>query len=369
MSAALPFTPYKLGDIVLKNRLVMAPMTRCRATNNLPNELMAEYYAQRASSGLIITEGIAPSPNGLGYARMPGIYTTDQVAGWKAVTDAVHRKGGKIFAQLMHCGRVAQPLNMPEGARVVAPSAIAAVKELWTDEAGNQPCPVPEPIATEDIPAVVAEFVQAAENAVTAGFDGVELHSANGYLLEQFIAPGSNQRSDAYGGSIENRARVVLEIATAVSNRIGAHKTAIRLSPFGLANDIAPYAETEETYRYLSQSLQQLNLVYLHLVDHSDMGGAPVPVSLKKTIRQLFRNTLILSGGYGYDMEKTEQDINSGLANLVAIGRPFISNPDLKERLQQQLPLAPAKDVSTYYTPGARGYTDYPVYKEEAVLA
>lgn len=367
MSATLPFTQYKLGELILKNRMVMAPMTRCRATDNLPNELMAEYYAQRAGVGLIITEAVAISPNALGYARMPGIYTPEQVAGWKLVTQAVHRKGGKIFAQLVHCGRVAQPLNMPAGSKIVAPSAIPLQGEMWTDVAGRQPYGKPQALSEQELALTVQEFVQAAENAIAAGFDGVELHAANGYLLEQFIAPCTNQRTDAYGGTVKNRCRLVLETAKAVSERIGTHKTGIRLSPFGVTNGMELYEEAAETYQYLAGELQKLNLVYLHLVDHSSTGAPEVPLAVKKAIRQQFRNTLILSGGY--DIEKTEQDISSGLANLVAFGRPFISNPDLPERLQNQWPLTQVKDPSTYYSAGAHGYTDYPVYQPRAVMA
>ncbi|RFM30274.1 alkene reductase [Deminuibacter soli] len=369
MSSAIPFTQYKLGDILLKNRLVMAPMTRGRAIDNQPNELMAEYYTQRSSAGLIISEGIAPSPNGLGYARMPGIYSAEQIAGWKKVTQAVHAKGGKIFAQLMHCGRMSHPLNVPEGGKIVAPSAIASGTDMWTDQQGMLPAPVPEAISTAAIPLTIDEFVQAAENAITAGFDGVELHSANGYLLEQFMSPGSNHRSDAYGGSIEKRARMVLEVARAVSQRIGTGKTAIRISPFGTAGGMEVYEEIAQAYQYLAAELQQLGLVYLHITDNSSAGVPDVPLSLKQSIRKLFRNTLILSGSYGYDMERAEEDLSTGLANLIALGRPYISNPDLKERLQNNWPLAEPASASTYYAGTAKGYTDYPVYKEQPVLA
>ncbi len=228
------YTSTTLGPLVLQNRMVMAPMTRSRATGNIPNALMADYYAQRGTAGLIITEGASPSPNGLGYARIPGIFSQAQVEGWKATTEAVHKKGAKIFLQIMHSGRISHPLNMPAGARVIAPSAVAASGEMYTDAGGMKPFPVPEAMTLEDIKSTVAEYVQGAKNAVAAGFDGIELHGANGYLLEQFIRPNSNLRTDNYGGSIENRARFVLEVVNAVIAAIGREKVGIRLSPFGV---------------------------------------------------------------------------------------------------------------------------------------
>ena len=226
-----------LGKLALQNHIVMAPLTRSRATGNIPNDLMAEYYAQRAGVGLIITEGTSPSPNGLGYARIPGIFSNEQVAGWKKVTDAVHAKGAKIFVQLMHTGRIGHELNLPKGARVMAPSAVKAAGQMFTDAEGLKDHPVPEAMTEADIMATTAEFVNAAINAVKAGFDGVELHAANGYLLEQFLRKNSNIRTDQYGGSIENRARFVLEVAEAVIAAIGKDKVGIRLSPFGAASD------------------------------------------------------------------------------------------------------------------------------------
>jgi N-ethylmaleimide reductase len=358
MSAKLPFTPYQLGDLTLANRFVMAPMTRCRAIGNQPNQLIKEYYTQRSTAGLIITEGTAPSANALGYARMPGIYSKEQVAEWKQVTEAVHRKGGKIFVQLMHTGRISHPLNMPAGSQVVAPSAIPCAQQMWTDTDGMQALPTPHALTVNEIEHTLAEFVQAARNAVEAGFDGVELHAANGYLLEQFLAPSTNQRTDQYGGSMENRARFVLEVARAVTVAIGAPKTAIRLSPYGTFNEIAPYNETDATYAYLAEELQKLDLVYLHLADQGS-----TPISIKKTIRQKFRNTLIMAGGY--DLERTEEDLNSGFANLIAFGRPYIGNPDLTERYRNQLPLEQKPDTATFYTADAKGYTDYPVYQPQ----
>lgn len=354
------FSSYTLGSLPLQNRIVMAPMTRSRAIGNIPNSLLAEFYAQRASAGLIITEGTSPSPNGLGYARIPGIFNADQVNGWKLVTKAVHDKGGKIFIQFMHTGRIGHPLNLPTGAEVVGPSAILAKGQMWTDSEGMKDQPVPHALTAAELQATKAEFVQAARNATEAGFDGVELHGANGYLLEQFLAPNANQRTDNYGGSVENRARFVIEVAQEVSNAIGKDKTAIRLSPYGVFNDMPGYPEVDATYTYLAEQLNKIGIVYIHLVDHSAQGAPVVPVTIKQAIRAKFKNTLILSGGYTAD--KAEVDLNAGAADLIAFGRPFISNPDLVDRIKHNHPLNNAWDLSTFYTPGEKGYTDYPVF-------
>lgn len=354
---SLLFSPTQLGGLTLQNRLVMSPLTRCRAIDNIPNALMAKYYGQRASAGLIITEGTSPSPNGLGYARIPGVFSDAQIAGWKAITEAVHAGGAKIFMQLMHTGRVSHPLNMPANARMVAPSALAAAGEMYTDAAGMQTQPVPEAMSLTDIHTTLEEYVQAARNAILAGCDGVELHAANGYLLEQFIRPTSNQRTDNYGGNIENRARFVLEVANAVTTAIGKDRVGIRLSPYGVFNDMPLYDTIEEDYTYLARQLNQIGLVYIHLVDHSAMGAPIVPTSVKTAFHTEYTGTLILSGGY--DAEHAEADLVAGKADLIAVGRPFLANPDLPARWQQQAPLN-AADPDTFYTPGEKGYTDYP---------
>ena len=351
------FSSATLGPLALRNRLVMAPLTRSRATGNIPNELMAEYYRQRSSAGLIITEGTSPSPNGLGYPRIPGIFSDAQVDGWKLITDAVHGQDGKIFVQLMHCGRIAHPLNLPAGARVIGPSAIAAAGEMFTDAEGLQPNALPEAMTEADITATVEEFAQAASNAMAAGFDGVELHGANGYLLEQFIRPTSNRRTDRYGGSIDNRARFVLEVADAVAEAIGTDRVGIRLSPFGAFNDMPPYDEMEADYTELARRLDERGLLYIHLVDHSSMGAPPVPASIKSTFREVFKGPLILSGGY--DAARAERDIEEGKADLIAVGRPFLANPDLVERWRTGA-AENTPDMDTFYTPSAHGYTDYP---------
>ena len=356
------FSPYKLASLELKNRVVMAPMTRSRAIGNIPNDLIAAYYEQRAGAGLIITEGVSPSPNGLGYSRIPGIFSEAQVAGWKKTTDAVHNKGGKIFIQFMHTGRMGHALNLPQGAEIIAPSAIAAPGQMYTDSQGMQDMPVPRAMTAEEILLTKKEFMKGAINAITAGFDGVELHGANGYLLEQFISPVSNQRTDEYGGTVENRCRFVLEVVEAVGKAIGMDKTAIRLSPYGANGGMLAYPEIDETYSYLATQLEALGILYIHLVDHSAMGAPEVPMAIKQNIREKLDKTLILAGGYS--KETAERDLQSGLADLIAFGRPFITNPDLVERMRNDWPLNTNYDYNTFYTPGSEGYTDYPVYSE-----
>lgn len=352
------FASTTLGSIPLQNHLVMSPMTRNRAIGNVPNALMAEYYAQRASVGLIVTEGTSPSPNGLGYPRIPGIFSAEQIAGWRLVTDAVHAKGGKIFVQLMHCGRIGHPLNLPAGARVLAPSAVVAAGEMYTDAEGMKPNAVPEAMSEADIKSTIEEFAHAARNAVAAGFDGVELHAANGYLLEQFIRPTSNLRTDAYGGAIEHRARFVLEVVEASIAAIGKDKVGIRLSPFGVFNDMPLYPELEAEYTYLAQQLARRGVVYIHLVDHEATGAPHVPESMKRSFRAEFKGSLILSGGY--DLTRAESDLGAGNADLIAVGRPVLANPDLLTRWRIGA-AENAPDYSTLYTPGPVGYTDYPV--------
>jgi N-ethylmaleimide reductase len=357
---SLLYSTTSLGSLTLQNRLVMAPLTRSRAINNVPNELMATYYAQRASVGLIVTEGTAPSPNGLGYPRIPGVFSAAQVAGWKHVTAAVHAHGAKIVIQLMHCGRVGHPLNLPAGARLLAPSALVAAGEMFTDAEGPQPQPVPEAMSAADIHSTIEEFAQAARNAIAAGFDGIELHAANGYLLEQFIRPTSNQRSDQYGGSIENRARFVLEVVEATSKAIGKDKVGIRLSPYGVFNDMPPYPQMEADYTYLAQQLAAREILYIHLLDHSPIGAPPVPESIKTAVRHAFKGMLILCGGY--DAARAEADLAAGKGDLIAVGRPLLTNPDLLARWQQGAALN-EPDMSTFYTPGEKGYTDYPALR------
>lgn len=358
------FSPFTLGKLSLSNRVVMAPMTRSRAINNVPNDLLVTYYGQRASAGLLITEGTSPSPNGLGYARIPGLYSAEQVNAWKKVTDAVHQLGGKIFVQLMHTGRITHPLNLPAGAKVVAPSAIAAAATpMYTDASGMQPLPVPEALSRQGIADTIAEFVHSAQSAIAAGFDGVELHGANGYLLDQFLNIASNTREDEYGGSAENRNRFVTALAEAVANAIGKDKLGIRVSPFGAFNEMQSGDTTEAQYISLAASLKKIGIVYIHIVDHSSMGAPAVPSSVKDGIRKAFGGNIILSGGY--DAARAEADLEAGKCELVAFGRPFISNPNLVEKLQLNADLV-APDFNTFYTPGEKGYTDYAEVLETA---
>jgi len=354
----LLFEKSMLATLPLQNRFVMSPLTRCRALGNVPTDLMVEYYTQRASAGLIISEGTSPSANGIGYARIPGIYSAAQIAGWSKVTAAVHGEGAKMFMQIMHCGRIGHPLNVPAGGQILAPSAVAATGEMWTDSSGMQPNAMPTAMTEAQIKSTVAEYAQGAKNALDAGFDGVELHAANGYLLEQFIRPTSNQRTDAYGGSLENRARFVLEVVDAVVKAVGKDKVGIRLSPFGVFNDMPVYPELADEYAYLAEQLNARGLVYIHLVDHSPMGAPAVPASIKAMFRKTFKGALILSGGY--DAVRADKDIADGRCDLVAFGRPFLANPDFIARSKAGAPMN-APDMDSFYTADAKGYTDYPL--------
>ncbi len=365
-SFPLLFSAYNLGSNKLRNRLVMAPMTRSRASYNIPNESMVEYYSSRADAGLIITEGTAPSPDGLGYARIPGLFNTQQVQAWKKVTDAIHAKGGKIFVQLMHTGRITHPLNLPDEGIVRGVSAVAAsTTQMYTDQEGMQPLPVPKEISTAEIEGLIAEFVQSAEYAIEAGFDGVELHGANGYLLDQFLNSASNHRTDTYGGTSENRNRFVLEVTTAVANAIGKGKTGIRLSPFGAFNEMRADENTEEQYKQLAAGLKETGIAYIHVVDHTSMGAPAVPQSVKDAVRNAFGGTIILSGGY--DAARAEADLEAGKGELVAFGRPFLANPDFVKRIEISAELN-QPDFATFYTPGEKGYNDYPVLAKELQL-
>jgi len=357
MSYDTLFSTFELGRVSLHNRIVMAPMTRNRATGNVPNALMAEYYGARADAGLIITEGTSPSPNGLGYPRIPGLFRKEQTEGWRLVTEAVHARGGRIFAQLMHAGRVGHVANLPEGAEVVAPSAVQLEGEMYTDSDGMQPHTTPRAMTVSDIEEAIGEYVGASMNAIEAGFDGVELHGANGYLIDQFLNPISNRRDDDYGGDRVRRARFALEVSEAVGEAIGFDRTGIRLSPHGAFNGLGGYNDTPEDFAFVAKGLGVLGLVYLHVVDHSPMGAPPVPDTTKAKLREAFGGTIILSGGY--DAKRAEADLVEGKGELVAFGRPFLANPDLVSRLRTDAALN-APDMATFYTPGAKGYTDYP---------
>lgn len=357
------FSTYNLGSTTLQNRIVMSPMTRSRAIGYLANEWMATYYAQRASAGLIITEAIAVAPNALGYSRMPALFTEAQTNSWKQVTKAVHHNGGKIVAQLMHVGRIGSTENLPVGSELVAPSAIRSNGQIWSDIAGMVEYSTPKEMSLDDIKAARQAYVTAAKNAIEAGFDAVELHGANGYLLEQFFSPFTNERFDEYGGNIERRARFILEVATAVSAAIGPDKVGIRLSPHSAVNDMHDYLETEEGYLYLAEQLDQIGLAYLHIVDNTAEG---LSSSFLRSIGKKFSQTLILAGNMS--KQKAERVLESGLGNLVAFGRPFINNPDLVTRFKNNWPLAENPDTSRFYSNGKEGYIDYPAYQDENIL-
>ncbi len=353
------FDSFSARTLKLANHTVMSPMTRSRATpDHTPVPLMATYYGQRATAGLIVTEGTSPSPNGLGYARIPGLYNAQQVQAWKAVTSEVHAKGGKIFVQLMHTGRVTHVANLPAGAAVLSPTASVCPGEMYTDAQGMQPYSQPRAMNDADIAHAIAEHVTAARLAMEAGFDGIELHGANGYLIEQFLNPMINTRTDdAWGGSIEARNRFALEIARATIAAIGAERVGIRLSPYGVFNGTGAFPEVEAQYLALAQALAAEGTLYLHLVDHSAMGAPPVPAQFKQQLRAAFKGVFILAGGF--DHASAEQALRERRGDLIAFGRPFLANPDLVARMQQDAGLN-TPDMATFYTPGEKGYTDYP---------
>ncbi len=348
------FSPITLGDLELPNRIVMAPMTRNRAgKGNVPNELNATYYAQRASAALIITEASQVSPQGMGYPATPGIHSAEQVQGWKGVTAAVHNAGGRIFLQLWHVGRISHPTLQPDGALPVAPSAIQPKGNAVTYQ-GPTPFVTPRALTLEEIPGVVEQYRSAAQNALSAGFDGVEIHGANGYLLDQFLRSGTNQRIDKYGGTVENRARLLLEVTSAVSKVWGAARVGVRLSPNGNFNDMSD-SNPGETFGYVATELSALGLAYLHVIEsfgESDPATA-LPISF---FRNLYRGVLMVNGGFTH--EKANLVIGIGESDLVSFGTPFISNPNLPERFQKGLALT-AADRSTFYGGGEKGYTDY----------
>ncbi|MDE2155718.1 MAG: alkene reductase [Xanthomonadaceae bacterium] len=350
------FEPYALGGLMLANRIVMAPLTRNRAAAGLvPSALAATYYAQRASAGLIITEATQVSAQAQGYQDTPGLYAPEQIAGWRKVTDAVHAKGGRIFVQLWHVGRVSHVDVQPGGAAPVAPSAIRAATKTFVNN-GFVDVSEPRALELDELPGIVNDFRQAAANAIVAGFDGVEIHGANGYLLEQFIKDGSNHRTDAYGGSIENRARLLLEVTAAVVSEIGAERTGVRISPVSPAGGISCSAPQPQ-YDYIAEQLSALGIVYLHVVEGATGGARNVAPFDYDALRHRFKQTYLANNGY--DLELATARLDEGKADLFAFGRPFISNPDLVERLKTDAPLAPL-DPATLYGGGAAGYIDYP---------
>ncbi|WP_013325010.1 alkene reductase [Gloeothece verrucosa] len=357
-------TPVQLGAYQLSNRIVMAPLTRMRAAQgNIPHQMNAHYYAQRASAGLIISEASQISPTGQGYAYTPGIHSPEQIEGWKLVTEAVHQKGGHIFMQLWHVGRISHPSLQPDGQLPLAPSAIAA-EGMANTVSGPQPFVTPRALETAEIPQIIEQYRQAAENARVAGFDGVEIHSANGYLLDQFLHDGSNRRTDQYGGSIENRARLLMEVTRAVIEVWGGERVGVRLSPGGTYNSMSD-SNLEALFNYVVSQLNSFNLAYLHLVEPRIQGSQTVEDDGSrlgvKHFRSIYQGTLITAGGY--TRETGEAVLQTGDADLVAYGRIFIANPDLPQRFALNAPLNPY-DRSTFYGGNEQGYIDYPFLDE-----
>ncbi|MFF7055998.1 alkene reductase [Achromobacter spanius] len=350
------FQPYQLGPLTLSNRIVMAPLTRNRAEAGfVPSQFAATYYSQRASAGLLIAEATQISRQGQGYQDTPGIYTPAQIEGWRRVTQAVHAKGGKIFLQLWHVGRVSHVDLQENGAAPVAPSAIRAETKTFVNN-GFEPVSAPRALALDELPGIVNDFRQAAANAIAAGFDGVEIHGANGYLLEQFAKDGANQRDDAYGGSVQNRARLLLEVTQAVAREIGAERTGVRISPVSPANGIS-CSDPQAQFDYIADELNALGVVYLHVVEGATGGPRDVTPFDYGSLRRRFTNTYIANNGYGLDLAATQ--LAQGHADLFAFGRPFIANPDLVQRLKTGAALAQL-DPATLYGGGAQGYIDYP---------
>lgn len=353
-------TPVRLGPYELSNRIVMAPLTRNRAgAGNVPQAMNVEYYSQRASAGLIITEASQISPQGVGYPNTPGIHSKEQVEGWKNVTEAVHQQGGHIFLQLWHVGRISHPSLQTNGALPVAPSAIRPDGDAYTYQ-GLQPMVTPRALDIAEIPGIIEQYRHAARNAVEAGFDGVEIHGANGYLLDQFLRDGTNHRTDAYGGSVANRARLLMEVTEAVSEVWGAERVGVRISPVHAFNSMSD-SQPNFTFGYVAEELNQFGLAYLHVVE-SRYGDGAYPVRSgqlfdEQMLRDAFHGTYMANAGY--DRSRAFSALNSGEADLISFGSPFIANPDLPLRLELNAPLN-VPDVSTFYGGNEKGYTDYP---------
>ncbi|MEQ1537397.1 MAG: alkene reductase [Sphingorhabdus sp.] len=362
------FSSYSLGDLTLKNRIVMAPMTRARAADFNPDSLTALYYAQRATAGLIITEGLPISQEARGAPAIPGIYTAEQVRRWRKVTDAVHAEGGLIFAQIWHVGRAGH-VQMQVGSQPLVSSVDtqADAKTFGVDENGVSgliPQSKPRALRADEIPRVIEDYVIAARNAVEAGFDGIEIHGANGYLPEQFINGALNTRTDAYGGSIENRIRFPLELVDAVLKEVGAKHAGIRLAPFGRFNDMHPFADESETWLALAAELSKRELAYVHISDQETLGAQAIPDGFVDQFRKAYTGTLMVAGGY--QRENGQEALDVGRADLIAIGRPFLTNPDLVARLQNNWPQTPIDPTVFYGTAGAEGYVTYKPYQPEA---
>lgn len=351
------FTATRIGAIHVANRIAMAPLTRNRAQpDRTPSPLAATYYAQRASAGLLIAEATQISPLGQGYLDTPGIYSPEQIAGWREVTTQVHARGGRIVLQLWHVGRISHTSLLPQGEVPMAPSALPAKAKTFTAQ-GFEDVSAPRALALEEIPALIEDYRQAARNAIEAGFDGVEVHAANGYLIDQFLRDGSNKRQDAYGGSIENRCRLLVEVVSAVAAAIGPERTGVRLSPTTPAND-AHDSDPQPLFRHAVQQLDRIEgLAFIHVIEGATGGDRDNLPFDYPALRALFRGAWIANNGY--DRARAEAAVDAGYADMVAFGRAFIANPDLVERLHQGVALAEV-DQDTLYGGGAHGYTDYP---------
>lgn len=355
------FQPFNLKGIELSNRVIMAPLTRRRCTrNNNPVPYMADYYSQRSSAGLIIAEGTSPSPHGVGYPNMPGLFTKEHVDSWKKITTSVHEADGKIFLQIMHTGHVGHTNNLPEGAKLLAPSAIAKNGEVSTYDFGKQAYPIPEEMTLHEVEASIEEYVKCAELSMEAGFDGIEIHGAHGYLPNQFLNNSTNFRDDIYGGSEENRMRFLIEVLKKCSAKISSKKVGLRISPFSYADSEEKESEVYSIYKALTNKLNHLDLAYLHLSHMGDQ--TKIKSGLWKEIRQIYNGTLILCGDFTKDI--AEKAIVNGEADLIAFGRDFISNPDLVERMKNNWPLE-ERDPSLWYTLGKKGLIDYPKFENE----
>lgn len=364
MSLSKLFESFPLGDRALKNRVVMAPMTRARAgEERIANELMAEYYSQRASAGLIISEATVISRQAIGWNQSPGIYNQAQVEGWKLVVDAVHKHGTPIFLQLWHCGRASHSTFFEDGSLPVAPSAIRLNGEYIHTPVGKKDYEIPRALETDEVKAIVEDYREAARRAKEAGFDGVEIHGANGYLIDCFLQSKTNKRQDQYGGSLENRFRFLKEIVEAVTEIFPASQVGVRLSPNGVFNDMGS-EDYQETFLYVARELDRYKLAYLHIMNGLGFGfhelGEPMTL---KDFRAVYNGPIIAN--CGYDKESADRDISSGDTDLVAFGRPYISNPDLVERFKNNWPLNPDAEMKDWYSFGKEGYTDFPFFKEE----
>jgi len=366
------FEPFVMGGRKLANRIAMAPLTRSRAKGNIPSDLAPVYYSQRADAGLIVTEGTAISPSAIGYLDVPGLWSAEQISAWKRVTKAVHDRSGTIYTQLWHVGRVSHVSTQPRRAAPVSATArIAADSQAFglRDDGTAALVDVSQPRAliTEEVRGVIKDFAKAARNAIDAGFDGIELHGANGYLIEQFLNPRVNDRTDAYrGDTLEGRSRFLLETLDAVIAEIGARRTAVRLSPYGGLHDMPGYPEIEETYLHLAEEFCRRGIAYVHLMDQSTRGSTGTPLDFLAHVRARFHGTLILAGGM--TLERAEEMINAGLIDIAAFGEPFIANPDLVARLRNGWPIVKS-DPAIHYGGGAHGYTDFPIHPQERTAA